>query len=42
MSTMDCDTVLLTQDGPVLTVTINRPRRKNAIDGRRCLRYTMR
>ncbi|MEV0082805.1 MULTISPECIES: enoyl-CoA hydratase-related protein [Saccharopolyspora] len=30
---MDGDTVLLAQDGPVLTVTINRPRRKNAIDG---------
>jgi enoyl-CoA hydratase/carnithine racemase len=29
---MDSDTVLLTRDGPVLTVTINRPRRKNAID----------
>ncbi|MGP4020309.1 enoyl-CoA hydratase/isomerase family protein [Saccharopolyspora sp. 5N708] len=29
---MDGDTVLVTQDGPVLTVTINRPHRKNAID----------
>ncbi|MEZ5894504.1 MAG: hypothetical protein R3C58_15330 [Parvularculaceae bacterium] len=26
------ETVLLTRDGPVLTVAINRPERRNAVD----------
>lgn len=33
MSTVDSDTVLVEQRGPVLTLTLNRPHRKNAIDG---------
>ncbi|MER6993888.1 enoyl-CoA hydratase-related protein [Saccharopolyspora hirsuta] len=32
MSKVDGDEVLVTQDGAVLTATINRPRRKNALD----------
>lgn len=32
MSTVDSDTVLAEQRGPVLTLTLNRPQRKNAID----------
>ncbi|MER7083843.1 enoyl-CoA hydratase/isomerase family protein [Saccharopolyspora kobensis] len=32
MSTVDGDEVLVGREGPVLTVAINRPRRKNALD----------
>jgi enoyl-CoA hydratase/carnithine racemase len=32
VSTVDSDTVLAEQRGPVLTLTLNRPQRKNAID----------
>jgi 2-(1,2-epoxy-1,2-dihydrophenyl)acetyl-CoA isomerase len=28
----DCETILVDRDGPVTTVTINRPKRKNALD----------
>lgn len=33
MSTVDSDTVVVDRRGPVLTLTLNRPQRKNAIDG---------